>query len=192
MEILSTDALIIVDVQNDFCQGGALAVARSAIVPSYANKLQTRFEHVVFSRDWHPADHCSFAAEPEFRDKSWPEHCVQHSPGAEFHGTMHVAPGALIVSKGTESDKEAYSAFDGTGLEELLRERSVTRIFLCGLATDYCVKFSALDGLESGFKVVVVEDACRAVDNPEGSGERALAEMRDAGAAVCLLQDIVG
>lgn len=179
------DALIIVDVQNDFCPGGALAVRDGDLVVSAINRIVNKFHRVVFSRDWHPQDHCSFAEEPEFRDMSWPEHCVQHSPGAEFHGSLIVPLDALVVSKGEDPEREAYSAFAGTpDLAAQLRDWGVTRVFVCGLATDYCVKHTVLDALGAGFRTALVPDACRGVDLPEGSATAAIEEMRAAGATL--------
>jgi len=184
MNIEDTDALIVVDVQNDFCPGGALAVEDGDRVVAPLNRLIPRFKHCVFSRDWHPKDHCSFAGEPEFVDKSWPAHCVAHTHGAEFHPDLNVPDNARVVSKATTSEKEAYSAFDATNLARELRDHGVKRVFVGGLATDYCVKSTVLDALAAGFDVVLLTDACRGVDNPPGSGAEAIEEMRQAGASL--------
>jgi len=185
IQIQPTDALIVVDVQNDFCPGGALAVADGdAIIPPI-NALTEQFELRVFTRDWHPPDHCSFAAEPEFINGSWPAHCVRDTPGAAFHSSLTVPESAIIVSKATEREPDGYSGFDGTGLADQLQTKGVQRVFVCGLATDYCVKATALDARRSGFDVYLLTDACRAVDNPSGSGAAAIAEMKDAG-IVCI------
>jgi nicotinamidase/pyrazinamidase len=184
MNVLPTDALIVVDIQNDFCPGGALAVdGGDAIVPGI-NALVPTFAHCAFTRDWHPPNHCSFSDNPEFVDKSWPVHCVQHTPGAAFHPALHVPENAWIISKATDPDREAYSDFENTNLASELRTRGVKRIFVCGIATDYCVKATALDGLRNGFAVVLIEDLCRAVDNPPGSGQAAVNEMEGAGIQV--------
>ena len=181
MTIADTDALIVVDVQQDFCPGGSLAVAEGDQVVAPINQLAPRFSTVVFTRDWHPADHCSFADTPEFVDGSWPPHCVRDTPGAAFHEALSVPDDALIISKATESDKEAYSGFDGTALVDTLRAKGVTRVYVCGLATDYCDKATALDAIKAGFEVFLIEDACRAVDIPPGSATQALDEMQAAG-----------
>jgi nicotinamidase/pyrazinamidase len=185
MRIEITDALIVVDVQNDFCPGGALQVAEGDRVIPAINDLIPQFGHVVLSRDWHPANHCSFAESPQFKDGSWPVHCVADSPGAQFHRDLHMPANALIISKGIHADREAYSAFSETGLAEYLRARHVKRLFVCGLATDYCVKETVLDGLRNGFVMFMIEDACRGVDIPAGSVAQAIDAMKAAGAGVC-------
>ena len=190
MKIESTDAMIVVDVQNDFCPGGALAVAGGDEIVPLINGLVRRFRHSVFTRDWHPADHCSFEDPPRFVDGSWPAHCVQDTAGAVFHTDLLVPDRVMVVSKATGPSKEAYSGFDDTTLAEDLRAHGVTRLFVCGLATDYCVKATALDGLKAGFDVVIVEDACRGVDNPPGAAAAALDAMRAAGAVVCGAEDV--
>lgn len=186
MKIEKSDALIVVDVQQDFCPGGALAVKDGDAVVPVINRTAPLFSHHVYTRDWHPVNHCSFSNTPEYRDGSWPIHCVQNTPGAAFHSELHVPKDALIISKATSPNTEAYSGFDNPDLGEALRRRGVTRIFICGLATDYCVKATALDAIQYGFRVVVVEDACRAVDVPPGSGAAAIETMKQAGATVCL------
>lgn len=190
MYVQPTDALVVVDVQNDFCPGGALAVDEGHKVVPVINKVMPLFDHIVFMRDWHPQNHCSFADPPEFRDGSWPEHCVIGSPGAEFHGDLHVPADALIVSHGSNPNKEAYSGFDGTQLADYLRNRGIKRIFVAGLATDYCVKYTALDGVRNGFEVFLIENACRAVNFPPGSAAVAVEEMRRAGVKVCWSGDL--
>lgn len=181
MKIDANDALIVVDVQNDFCPGGALAIADGdGIVPG-VNALLPRFKIRVFTRDWHPADHCSFSDAPRFVDKSWPPHCVADTPGAQFHPALSVPTDATIVSKGTDAAKEAYSGFDGTPLAETLRANGVRRVFVCGLATDYCVKATALDALKNGFETVVIDDLCRGVNNPVGTARAAIDAMKSAG-----------
>lgn len=190
MKVESTDALIVVDVQNDFCPGGALPVQEGHRVVPVINQLLPKFEHAVFSRDWHPEDHCSFGDPPEFVDESWPPHCVANSPGAEFHGALCVSGDVLIVDKAADPDVETYSAFGGTGLAEKLEAMGVTRIFVCGLATDYCVKHTALDAIDHGFGVFLVENACRGVNFPPGSAAKATEEMKAAGVHVCWSGDI--
>ncbi len=188
MNITETDALLVVDVQNDFCPGGPLAVPDGDMVVSVVNRLLDKFDHLVFSRDWHPSDHVSFSEEPEFRHGSWPRHCVQHTPGAEFHPDLRVPSDALIVDKATEPDAEAYSAFDGTGLAEQLKERGVARVFVAGLATDYCVKNTALDAAEAGFETFLVEDGAMGI--ADSTVEAALAEMEQAGIRRIVSQEL--
>lgn len=183
-EVSRTDALIVVDVQNDFCPGGALAVAGGDVVVPVINDVQAAFNLIVFTRDWHPADHCSFADEPQFVDGSWPVHCIRETHGAAFHPELRVPDQARVVDKATAVAPDAYSGFDGTDLVDWLLESGVRRVFACGLATDYCVKATALDAVNAGFETVVVVDATRAVDNPPGTGEAALAEMARAGVAL--------
>ena len=182
--ITENDALIAVDVQNDFCPGGALEVSEGDRVVPVSNSLVPRFGRCVFTRDWHPADHCSFSDAPTFVDKSWPVHCVAQTPGAAYHSGLRVPGDAIEIFKGTDRDREAYSGFEGTDLADRLRETAIARVFVCGLATDYCVKQTALDAKREGFEVVVLADACRAVDVPPGSGQAALAELQASGIVV--------
>ncbi|MBN2311831.1 MAG: nicotinamidase [Candidatus Hydrogenedentes bacterium] len=191
MDIKPTDALIVVDVQNDFCPGGALPVVDGDAVVPVINRLLARTRHPVFTRDWHPANHCSFSDAPEFVDGSWPAHCVQNTPGAAFHPGLDVPEDARVVDKATDPSYEDYDGFQGTTLGDELRERGVDRVFICGLATDYCVKNTVLGARREGFEVVVVEDGCRAIDVPPGTAAQALAEMRRAGATVCESGDIL-
>lgn len=191
MKILPTDALIVVDVQNDFCPGGALPVSEGHRVVPIINPLLKRFDCIVFTRDWHPHNHCSFADPPEFVDGSWPEHCRADSPGAEFHGDLRVPVDALIVSKGMDPNKEVYSSFHGEpALAGELRRRGVTRLFICGLTTEFCVRYTALDGKSEGFDVYMIENACRGINFPEGSAAAAVEEMREAGVRVCWSGDL--
>lgn len=167
------DALLVVDIQNDFCPGGALAVKEGdAIIPA-VNRLVRLFlareATVAYSRDWHPEDHSSFREE----GGPWPPHCVAGTRGSAFHPSLHVPLYPLIISKGTGND-EALSAFDGTNLHERLQQRGVTRLFVVGLATDYCVKATALDGLSLGYETIVLADATRPVNVSPGEGEKAL------------------
>ena len=186
-----TDAIIVVDVQNDFCPGGALAVAGGDQVVPIFNRLVPLFKTKVFTRDWHPPDHCSFSKEPRFVDQSWPAHCVQDTPGAAFPPELKVPDDAIIVSKAMDPEKEEYSDFQGTDLADLLRSRGVTRVFVGGLATDYCVKATVLDALREGFRAVLLEDATRGVDVPAGSAKQAVEEMKRAGAKVINSKDLV-
>lgn len=175
------DALLVVDLQHDFLPGGALGVRGGDAVVPVANRLVRTFAAlglpVFLSRDWHPADHCSFAPQ----GGPWPVHCVAGSHGAAFTPDLGIPSGATVVSKATTADREAYSALDGTGLPGMLRERGITRLWICGLATDYCVRATALDARQAGLDVVVVEDGVCAVDVTPGDGARALEEMRAAG-----------
>lgn len=190
MKIQPTDALIIGDVQVDFCPGGALPVSGGDRIIPVINRLQPLFAHRYFIRDWHPANHMSFSDHPHFVDRSWPPHCVANTPGAQFHPDLEVPPDATIVSKGTDPEKEAYSAFSGTHLSERLRTRGIRRLFLTGLATDYCVKNTALDARREGFDVMLIEDATRGIDIPHGTIEAALDTMKDAGVVVIQSGDI--
>jgi nicotinamidase/pyrazinamidase len=191
-------ALIVVDVQNDFCPGGALAVPEGDAVVPVINRLLPRFAVRVFTQDWHPDDHLSFAASHPGRDPFgsvelpygpqvlWPQHCVQGSHGAAFHPALDVDCAEVIVRKGFRRHIDSYSAFfendrtTATGLAGYLRERGVEAVWLAGLATDFCVAYSALDAARLGFRATVLIDACRAIDL-DGSLDRALAEMRGAG-----------
>ncbi len=182
LKVYPRDALVVVDVQRDFCPGGRLAVPGGDAVVEPLRRAIERFSRrglpVVYTRDWHPADHCSFVE----RGGSWPTHCVADSDGAEFHPRLPVSPYAVVISKGTERDREGYSGFEGTELRDELRVRGISRIVVGGLAADYCVKATVLDALRAGFSVAVLTDATRAVDREPGDGARAMEEMRAAGA----------
>jgi nicotinamidase/pyrazinamidase len=176
------DALIVVDVQNDFLPGGALAVPDGDQVIAPINRLIALFSAshrpVYFSRDWHPAEHCSFLDQ----GGPWPPHCVADTPGADFAAGLELPADPAVVSKGTRPDRDAYSALDGTDLGARLRAGAIRRVFVGGLATDYCVRATVLDALADGLKVVVLTDAIRAVNVDPGDGDRAIEAMRDAGA----------
>jgi nicotinamidase/pyrazinamidase len=190
--------LLVIDVQNDFCPGGGLAVAGGDAVVPLINRLIPQFDEVLLTQDWHPAGHGSFASAhpgrapfetvqmPYGAQPLWPDHCVQGTPGAAFHAGLNTMPARLVIRKGFRPGIDSYSAFfendrlTPTGLTGYLRERGLTRLYLCGLATDYCVAYSALDARAQGFEVVVVLDACRAIDLG-GSLAGALAQMRQAG-----------
>ncbi|MGV8985646.1 MAG: bifunctional nicotinamidase/pyrazinamidase [Cypionkella sp.] len=192
------EALIVIDVQNDFCPGGALAVAEGDAIIPRINALMNEFQTVVLTQDWHPADHSSFAANhpgavpftqiemPYGPQTLWPVHCVQGSEGAEFHANLRTDPAQLVLRKGFRAAIDSYSAlFENdqstpTGLEGYLRARGIARLTLVGLATDYCVAFSALDAAAQGFAVTVLEGACRAIDL-DGSLARQQQAMRAAG-----------
>jgi nicotinamidase/pyrazinamidase len=157
-------ALIVVDIQRDFCPGGALPVKQGDQIIEPTNGLISVFHEkglpVFFTRDWHPADHCSFRR----RGGPWPPHCVKNTPGAQFHPSLHVPRGAVIISKGTTRNIEAYSGFQGTRMAERLNEIGVKELYVVGLATDYCVKNTILDGISNGFKVNVVSDCVKGVN----------------------------
>jgi nicotinamidase/pyrazinamidase len=181
------DALVIVDVQNDFCPGGALAVERADEVIPVLNEYIARFAAaglpILVTRDWHPPKTSHFKT----YGGVWPAHCVQDTAGAEFHRDLKLSPDMIMVSKGSAADEDSYSAFQakdnaGVPLAELLHRLDVARIFIGGLATDYCVKYTALDGLHAGFAVVLLTDAIRGVNLQPEDSEKALAEMRAAGA----------
>jgi nicotinamidase/pyrazinamidase len=192
------DALIVVDVQNDFCPGGRLAVQKGDEVVPLVNALAKRFENVVLTQDWHPAGHQSFAtshpgSKPFDSIKLaygeqvlWPDHCVQGTDGAALHKDLAVPHAQLVIRKGWRRDVDSYSAFleadrkSRTGLEGYLDERGVKRVFVCGLATDFCVAWTALDARKLGYKAGVIEDACRAIDL-QGSLAAAWEKMKRAG-----------
>jgi len=178
------DALLVVDVQNDFLPGGALGIAGGDAVLAPVNRLLAAWHGrglpVFLSRDWHPAGHCSFAAQ----GGPWPEHCVAGTRGAEFAPGLVIAPGDVVISKATRPDRDAYSALDGTPLAAALHERGIRRLFVAGLATDYCVRATGLDARAAGFDVVVLTDAVCAVDARPGDGDRALAELAAGGCAL--------
>jgi nicotinamidase/pyrazinamidase len=175
-------ALIIVDFQNDFCPGGALAVPDGDAIAPRLNDLagSGAYDVVVATRDWHPPDHGSFAE----RGGPWPVHCVAGTAGAELSHALDPTPIDFLVDKGQDPGTEGYSGFDGTPLAELLRERDVDDVTVVGLATDYCVKTTALDALREGFAVTVDSTATRGVEVQPGDSERALDEVRAAGASV--------
>jgi nicotinamidase/pyrazinamidase len=195
----ASTALLVVDVQNDFCPGGALGVPDGDAVIAPINRLARKFSHVVLTQDWHPADHVSFAS--NWKGKSvyeivktgdidqvlWPEHCVQGSGGAAFHPGLHVDSATLILRKGSRSGLDSYSALyendrkTTTGLDGFLKAVGVSTLWITGLATDYCVYYSAIDALGLGYGVGIVLDAVRGVDVPAGSVGRALEDLRSRG-----------
>jgi nicotinamidase/pyrazinamidase len=181
-----TDALVIVDVQNDFCPGGALAVPRGDEVVPVINRLLEQHWLSVATKDWHPADHCSFEA----RGGPWPPHCVQNTAGAELHPDLDATKIRLVITKGSHPDRDAYSGFQGTELAKILREQGVNRVVVCGIATDYCVRATAHDALQEGFEVLVLEDAIRGVEVQTGDSQRAIEELRQAGAKVIVSSDL--
>lgn len=201
MQISAHDVLLVVDVQNDFCPGGALGIEGGDQVIAPIHRVAQRFQHMILSQDWHPADHSSFAtAHPgkqpfqsvqmAYGEQTlWPPHCVQGSEGAEFHPALHLPQAELILRKGFRRELDSYSIFfendrtTATGLAGFLRERELTRVFLAGLAYDYCVSYSAMDARRLGLPVVVLRDACRAIGLND-SVARAEAEFAEAGVAV--------
>lgn len=184
------DAVLLVDVQVDFLPGGNLAVRRGdEVVPAlnrYVAAASRSSVPVFASRDWHPRNHCSFRA----RGGPWPEHCVAGTPGAAFAPGLDLPRDAVVISKATTAEADAYSAFQGTDLAQRLRKQSVKRLFVGGLATDYCVLNTVLDARKEGFEVLLLADAIRAVDVKPGDGERAEREMRTAGAVPIRLEDL--
>ena len=185
IKLTVSDALLLVDVQNDFCPGGALAVDDGdAVVPALNAWIVAARQggaRVFASRDWHPPDHLSFAA----RGGLWPPHCVQDTPGAAFHPDLELPDDAAVVTKADQSEREAYSAFDSGELADELLAAGIERLWVGGLATDYCVKASVLDATElPGLEVRVITNAIRAVDAAPGDGEAALEAMREAGATL--------
>lgn len=201
------DVLVVVDVQNDFCPGGALAVPDGDAVVPVANRLAAAFQNVVLTQDWHPPGHQSFASAhpgkvpfetidmPYGPQVLWPDHCIQGSEGARFHPGLDVGPAGLVVRKGFRPEIDSYSALyendheTPTGLAGYLRERGLARVVLCGLATDFCVHWSALDLRREGFETVLVEDGCRAIDL-EGSLAAARDAMHAAGVVFTSSSDI--
>ena len=198
MQITAQDVLIVTDVQNDFCPGGALAVPGGDAVIEAIQQVAPRFEHIVLTQDWHPAGHSSFASahagkqpfeqiELSYGAQTlWPDHCIQGSKGAEFHPALHLPRAELILRKGFRPQIDSYSAFfendriTPTGLAGYLEERNLTRVFLAGLAYDYCVGYSALDARRVGLQAFVIRDACRAIDL-DGSVAKIEAQFANAG-----------
>lgn len=168
-----------VDVQNDFCPGGALAVPEGDQIIDSVNELAARAPLVLATRDWHPPDHGSFAEQGGV----WPVHCVRETPGAELHRDLRARIDA-VIDKGQEPERDGYSGFEGTRLERLLREHEVDTVHVVGLALDYCVRATALDARQAGFGVIVHREATRAVNAEPGDGERAVEELRAAGVEV--------
>jgi nicotinamidase/pyrazinamidase len=174
------DALIAVDVQNDFCPGGPLAVPDGDQVIEPINRLAERTPFVIATRDWHPPDHLSFKG----MGGPWPVHCVRDSPGAQLHPKLDSSRIDAIVDAGREPEHEGYSGFEHTNLERLLRDHNVDTVHVAGLALDYCVKETALDAQRAGFDVVLHRDATRAINVTEGDDERAIEELRTAGVRI--------
>lgn len=201
------NALILVDIQNDFLPGGALAVPEGDAVIPICNSIRDRFDLVVATQDWHPRDHGSFAANHPghavgetidlngLKQILWPVHCVQNSPGAEFAKDLRMLPTDRVFQKGTDPGIDSYSGFfdnghrKSTGLDDYLKSKSVTDVFVAGLATDYCVKFTALDARSLGYRVHLIVDACRGVNLQPGDVDAAIEDMRKAGVIVTKSED---
>ncbi len=192
LHLSNADALLIVDAQNDFLPGGKLAVATAnEIVPvlnRYIDAFFCRGRPIYATRDWHPADHCSFSDQGGI----WPSHCIAGSTGAEFPADLHLPDSTVIISKATTAEKDAYSGFDGTELATQLRSAGIERLFIGGLATDYCVLNTVRDALANGFLVFLLLDAIRAVNLHAGDGEAAIAEIIAHGAIPAHLADLDG
>lgn len=176
------EALLIIDFQNDFCPGGALPVPDGDAIATRVNELldSGRFDLVVATRDWHPADHASFEAQ----GGPWPPHCVQGTPGAELHPSIDRSRIDAVVDVGSGQSDEGYSGFEKSDLAQILRNNDIDSVTVVGLATDYCVRASALDALREGFEVTVDSEGVRGIDVEAGDSERALAEVRAAGGSV--------
>lgn len=202
-------ALLLIDIQNDFLPGGSLAVREGDAIIPVVNRLAPRYEHVVATQDWHPADHLSFASQHPGRSVGemvqldgldqvlWPNHCVRGTPGAEFAATLDASEIDHVIRKGTDRTIDSYSGFfdnarrKATGLETHLRERGIDELHIAGLATDYCVKFTAIDGADLGFRVVVLEDAARGVELNPGDCRLAFDKMREAGVVVGTSREVL-
>lgn len=180
-------ALLVIDFQNDFTPGGALAVSGGDEIAAPIASLAELVDVVVATRDWHPPDHASFDTE----GGPWPVHCVRGTHGADFHPALDDVDLDAVVDVGRERDDEGYSGFEKSDLAAILRAHDVDRVLVCGLATDYCVRASAIDACREGFDVTVVEDAIRAVEVAPGDGDRALEDMRAAGAAVASSSELL-
>ena len=194
--------LILVDIQNDFCPGGTLAVTAGNEVVEIANRLMPKFDWVVATQDWHPANHRSFASQNNgvsigevfdlngIQQIAWPDHCIQNTQGAEFVAELNTDHINKIFPKGTDTEIDSYSGFfdndhrNATGLGEFLKEKDVTEVFVMGLATDYCVKFTALDAIKIGLNTKLVVDGCRGVELSPGDIETATGEMKNAGVEI--------
>ncbi|HEY0403809.1 MAG TPA: isochorismatase family protein [Blastococcus sp.] len=187
-EIRPDDALVVVDVQHDFLPGGALGVAEGERIFGPIDELAPRFSRVYATRDWHPENHSSYAQ----YGGPWPVHCVAGTHGAAFDARLNLDNVDVVIDKGTDRETDGYSGFAATALEGDLRAHGVRRVFVCGLATDYCVKATALDAKAAGFDVVVIEDAAAAVNVEPGDEERALGALRAAGVAVAHSADVSG
>lgn len=203
-------ALIMVDLQNDFCKGGSLEVPNGDEVVVLANQLQSYFHCLIATKDWHSQNHVSFASnQPGHKvgdvisvdnipQVLWPDHCVQNTWGSEFHPSFNTKDVDKIIYKGSDKNIDSYSTFfdnehlRSTGLEDYLRKENITDVYVLGLATDYCVKYSCLDAVQLGFSVYVIEDACRGVELQNGDVEKALQDMQNAGVKIVTSAQIIG
>ena len=199
-------ALVLIDIQNDFCPGGALAVDKGDEIVEISNKIQEQFKIKIITQDWHPSTHKSFASNHEGKEPLstvemfygqqvlWPNHCIQGTEGSKFHSKLITDSADLIIRKGFRPEIDSYSAFfendqkTPTGLDGYLKSRGVNKIYLCGLALDFCVYFSAIDGAELGYNVNVIQDACRAIDL-DGSLEKSLNDMKSKGVKLLSTSD---
>jgi len=200
-------ALVLIDIQNDFCPGGALAVDKGDEIVEISNKIQEQFKIKIITQDWHPSTHKSFASNHEGKEPLstvemfygqqvlWPNHCIQGTEGSKFHSKLITDSADLIIRKGFRPEIDSYSAFfendqkTPTGLDGYLKSRGVNKIYLCGLALDFCVYFSAIDGAELGYNVNVIQDACRAIDL-DGSLEKSLNDMKSKGVKFLSTSDL--
>jgi nicotinamidase/pyrazinamidase len=182
-----TKALLIIDFQNDFTAGGALAVQEADDIAEPVKRLAEHFDVVAATRDWHPPDHASFGPQ----GGPWPVHCVRGTHGAAFHPAMTDVDLDAVVDVGQGREDEGYSGFENSELAHILRNHKVDEVYVCGLATDYCVRASAVDACEEGFAVTVVEDAVRGVEVNPGDSERAFQDMRDAGARIATSDEVL-
>ncbi|TAK77500.1 MAG: bifunctional nicotinamidase/pyrazinamidase [Gammaproteobacteria bacterium] len=210
MAVPKKKALIMVDLQNDFCKGGQLAVPNADEVIPLANQLQPYFDIVVATQDWHPPTHTSFASNhspytvgdmivaDNIPQILWPDHCVQHTKGADFHPNLNVRYLDKVIHKGIDKNIDSYSAFfdnahrRSTGLGVYLQNKEISDVYIMGLATDYCVKYSSLDAKHLGFNVYVIQDACRGVNLKLGDVAAALQEISECGAKLVTVRDIIG
>jgi nicotinamidase/pyrazinamidase len=201
-------ALIMVDLQNDFCRNGSLEVPDADAIIPHANQLQNYFDEIIASKDWHPQDHVSFASNHPgkkvndileingIRQILWPDHCVQNTKGADFHPDLLTTHISKIIYKGTDKNIDSYSAFFDNGhlretdLKNYLHDRNIKKIYIMGLATDYCVKYTCLDAVELGFETYFIEDACRGVQLVEGDIVRAIEEMKTKGVHILHMKDM--
>lgn len=184
--ITPDDALVVVDPQNDFLPGGTLAVAEGNRIFEPINRIMPLFSHVIATRDWHPPDHAYFQA----KGGPWPFHCLAGTPGAEFSPLLQTGAIELVTSKGTDPHTDGYSAFAGTDFSGQLRDRGITRLFITGLATDYCVKMTAIEAVANGFEAIVLTDAIAAVGMQPADEEQALRDMRAAGVTLATSADL--
>lgn len=201
-------AIILVDIQNDFCPGGALPVKEGDAVVNVANQVMSQFELVVATQDWHPSDHKSFASQHpglnvgeqftlgDLPQIAWPDHCVQGTTGAEFHPKLDVESVHQVFQKGTDTEIDSYSGFfdnghkRATGMGDFLLDKGVKEVYVLGLATDYCVKFTALDAIDLGLKTNLIVDGCRGVDLKAGDVDAAILEMESSGVVVMSSEEL--